>query len=97
RASSRGSRGCRPTAADREASGKYRRHVCAMLSQDRHFRQHRLGIASAVQRAVLARKQALAIIGATMDQEPLIVVERVSRWYGSHLALNDISFTVRRG
>jgi len=32
-----------------------------------------------------------------MDQEPLIVVERVSRWYGSHLALNDISFTVRRG
>src|SRR5690606_3042154 len=39
----------------------------------------------------------LAIIGATMDQEPLIVVERVSRWYGSHLALNDISFTVRRG
>jgi len=32
-----------------------------------------------------------------MDRETLITVERVSRWYGRHLAVNDVSFSVRRG
>jgi ABC-2 type transport system ATP-binding protein len=32
-----------------------------------------------------------------MDPETLISVERVSRWYGGHLAVDDVSFKVRRG
>ncbi|HEY7841786.1 MAG TPA: ATP-binding cassette domain-containing protein [Gammaproteobacteria bacterium] len=32
-----------------------------------------------------------------MDPETLISVERVSRWYGRHLAVDEVSFSVRRG